>query len=107
MDNVREAGDLLGFLSYYSWDFILISFLITLTGTLSHYAKKCLRSEADWDTYWQNNKRNTALSLVSMVGAYFGVLVNDPNASLLTFIAIGYATDSLANKAPSSRKRGI
>lgn len=104
MEETRGIGDLLGPLMSYGWDYILVSFLATLFGTASHYAKKCLKTEADWDTYWQNNKKNSALALVTMIGSYFGTLLADPNASLLTFAAIGYTVDSVINKAPPSTR---
>lgn len=106
MEEVRHANDLLAPFLVYGWDYLLISFIATMIGTASHYAKKCLRSEADWDTYWQTHKKRTALALISVVSGYLGTLLADPNASLLTFAAIGYTIDSVLNKAPPSvRKR--
>ena len=104
MEEQRSALDLLGPILTYGWDYLLISFLAALFGTVSHYVKRCLKSEADWDTYWQHNKKNSALALISMIGSYFGILLADPNASILTFAAIGYTMDSMFNKAPPSTK---
>lgn len=104
MEEQRTAVSLLGPLLSYGWDFLLISFLATLFGTVSHYAKRCLKSEADWNTYWNNNKKNSALALITMIGSYFGILLADPNASIMTFAAIGYTVDSVFNKAPPSTR---
>jgi hypothetical protein len=97
-------ASLLGPLAQYTWKYLLLSYLITIGGVVMHYAKKCMRSEADWDTYWNNNKKQSAISIVAATGSYVAILLSDPGASIITFAAIGYTVDSALNKAPASRK---
>lgn len=104
MENEIGLTTLFGPLIKYTWDYLLFSYLITIGGVAMHYAKKVMRTEADWDTYWSENKKNSLFSIAAATGSYFAILLSDPNASILTFAAIGYTVDSALNKAPASRK---
>ena len=96
--------DLLGPIANYSWGYILLSFSVTILGTLIHYVKKCIKLEADWNTYWSKHKPQTIAAIFAVLGSYFTILYTEADPSLLTFIAGGYSIDSMFNKAPPSSK---
>lgn len=99
-----DVIDLLGPIANYSWGYILLSFSVTILGTLVHYVKKCIKLEADWNTYWSKHKPQTITAIFAVLGSYFTILYTEADPSLLTFIAVGYAIDSMFNKAPPSSK---
>lgn len=94
------VGNLLGFLDSYTIGYLVLSFVVTLVGVVSHYVKKCLKAEAEWNTYWVTHKNQTATALMAALGSYGTVLMTETNASLITYLAIGYVVDSMFNKAP-------
>ena len=78
--------------------------MITSCCVVVHYIKKCIRFEADWDTYWLTHKSQTFTAVTAAISSYIGILMTNTEASLLTFFAIGYVVDSMFNKAPASKK---
>lgn len=104
MLEIKSLSDLLGPLMLYSWGYLLLSFSVTSSGVVIHYIKKCIRLEADWDTYWIKHKAQTFTALTAAFSSYISILMTNTEASLVTFFAIGYVVDSMFNKAPASKK---
>lgn len=98
-----EVNDLLGPLAKYSVGYFVLSFAITLVGVLSHYVKKCALEGFDWGQYWMVNKANSIASISAALTAYVTILMTDPSPSIITFLTIGYMTDSVLNKPGATR----
>lgn len=101
-----EVSDLLGPLAQYSVGYYAFSFFITILGVLSHYAKKCALEGFDWRQYWTSNKANSIASLTAVITGYMTILITDPSPSIVTFLTIGYMTDSVLNKPGATRNVG-
>lgn len=99
-------GELLGPLAKYSLGYFALSFCITLLGVLSHYAKKCALEGFDWKQYWTTNKASSIVSITAVVTGYLTILITDPSPSIVTFLTIGYMTDSVLNKPGATRNVG-
>lgn len=93
-----DSSALLGPLANYTWDYYVLSLLVTFLGVVAHYIKKCVREKLDWVKYWTTNKGNSLLVIFGVLTSYFGILLTDPNPSMLTFISISYMIDSMLNK---------
>lgn len=101
-----EVNDLLGPLANYSLGYFVFSFVITALGVLSHYVKKCALEGFQWSQYWTANKANSIASISAALTAYLTILMTDPSPSTITFLTIGYMTDSVLNKPGATRNVG-
>lgn len=98
-----DVNDLLGPLAKYSVGYFAFSFFITLLGVMSHYVKKCVLEGFHWGQYWMANKANSIASISAALTAYLTILMTDPSPSIITFLTIGYMTDSVLNKPGATR----
>jgi hypothetical protein len=84
---------------------LLVYTLVTLTGAVSHFIKKRLMTDTD-ATMWQYFRKNLMWTLLSLAGSLFMFLdaYYSDTLSMMCAWTIGYAADSLLNRAPKSRK---
>lgn len=82
---------------------IVFALLTTFLGVVAHYLKKIGRDNYHWKEYWTTNWQS---SLVSIGGALFAtmVMLQSGETSLLQFFFIGFANDSILNKAMKKAK---
>lgn len=104
MGNEIGADRLLGYIMHYTTWYLLLAILAWASGVAAHYIKKCKRDDICFKEYWTTHMDASVTSIVFGLTALVTTLVNDPKASLITYFGIGYAIDSMVNKA-DSRKR--
>ena len=100
---MQDISSLLGHINGYSWGYIVLALLAWLSGIISHYVKKCKRDDICFKDYWMDHADASVSSIVLGLVAFATTLINEPNASIITYFGIGYAIDSMVNKA-NSRK---
>jgi len=94
-----EVGALLGYITDYSWGYIVLAFMSWASGVIVHYIKKCKRDDISFIEYWTSHIDASISSIALGLVAFITTLTNEPNASILTYFGIGYAIDSMINKA--------
>ena len=98
------VGSLLGYITDYSWAYLALAVLAWMSGVVAHYVKKCKRDDICFRDYWMSHMDASVSSIVVGLIALITTLVNEPNASIITYFGIGYAIDSMINKAESRKQ---
>lgn len=84
---------------------ILFASSMTLLGVVSHFLKKVVKDKiAKPIEYWSNHWPQSVLSIVgAVVGCIILIHINE--SSMLAFFGVGYAADSVLNKAGQAANR--
>lgn len=78
--------------------------IVCALGFLAHILKKVGVEQVGFKEYLTANQSRTMGSLSTVIGAFVGLLVLHPDASALEFFALGFMSDSLANRTPSDKE---
>jgi len=93
-----EEAVLSGLFSQLTSDKIGFAMLATLAGLFVHFGKKVLRDGYEWASYWKTQGVSSLMSIVGSMGSSYA-LFETGETQMLAFFFIGYAADSLLNKA--------
>ena len=85
--------------------YLLLNFLVMVIGIIAHFLKKKIKGETidDIKNYFRSHFRNT---VISIIGAIFGfvLLVTTASLGIIASFTVGYAADSMLNKAEGNAK---
>jgi len=84
----------------YTLGYLILTFVILVLGIITHFLKKKIQGENldDIVTYFKSHFKNTVATIIAACVAY-GSLVATTGLSIIASFTIGYAADSLFNRA--------
>lgn len=81
---------------------VTVYFLCVVIGVCLNWAKRSNELGISLLAYWRQNPVRTQAALIGTFSAFFFTITTDPSSGKLTYVTIGYAFDSLLNKAPNA-----